>query len=61
MMWDMAVTVFTRLYNAGGISRQLLEESVPVEVEDLDPWADICMGMKNRNFRGLGTESLFVE
>jgi hypothetical protein len=45
MMWNMAVTMFTRLYNAGDVSRQLLEESGPIEAEDLDRWADICMGV----------------
>ncbi|MDR0302349.1 MAG: hypothetical protein LBI04_08590 [Treponema sp.] len=43
MMRNMAVTMFTKLYNAGDISRQLLEESGPIEAEDLDRWADLCM------------------
>jgi hypothetical protein len=45
MMRNMAVTMFAKLYNAGDISRQLLEESGPIEAEDLDRWADICMGV----------------
>jgi hypothetical protein len=43
MTRNMAVTLFAKLYNAGDISRQLLEESGAVEAEDLDRWADICM------------------
>jgi hypothetical protein len=43
LMRHMAVTMFAKLYNAGDISRQLLEESGPIEAEDLDRWADICM------------------
>jgi len=45
LMRNMAATMFARLYNAGDISRQLLEETGPVEAEDLDRWADICMGV----------------
>jgi hypothetical protein len=45
MMRNMAVNVFTRLYNAGDISRQLLEETGPIEAEDLDRWEAICMGV----------------
>jgi hypothetical protein len=40
---NMAVTMFTRLFNAGDIYRQLFEETGPVDAEDLDRWADICM------------------
>jgi len=43
MMRNMAVTMFAKLYNVGDISRQLLEESGPIEAEDLDRWADVCM------------------
>jgi hypothetical protein len=42
---NMAVTTFTRLYNAGDISRQLLEDTGPIEAEDLDRWADLCAGL----------------
>ena len=42
---NMAVTTFTRLYNAGDISRQMFDETGPVEAEDLDRWADICRGV----------------
>jgi hypothetical protein len=42
---DMAVTSFAELFNAGGICRQLFEEAGPVDAEDLDRWADICMGV----------------
>jgi hypothetical protein len=45
MTRDMAVTVFAKLYNAGYIGQQLLEETGPIEAEDLDRWADICMGV----------------
>ena len=40
---NMAVTAFARLYNADGFGRQLLKKSGPVEAEDLDRWAEICM------------------
>jgi hypothetical protein len=46
MARNMAVTVFAKMYNAGDISRQLLEESGPIEAEDLDRWTDICMGVE---------------
>jgi hypothetical protein len=42
---NMAVTSFTMAYNAGSIYRQLREEAGPVQAEDLDRWADICMGV----------------
>jgi hypothetical protein len=42
---NMAVTSFAELYNAGGIYRMLREETGPVDAEDLDRWADICMGV----------------
>jgi hypothetical protein len=42
---DMAVTSFVKLYNAGGIYRQLFEETGPVDAEDLDRWAHVCMGV----------------
>ena len=45
---DMAVTSFAELYNAGGICRPLLEEAGPVEAEDLDEWADLCLGLAGR-------------
>jgi hypothetical protein len=45
MTRNMAVTLFAKLYNAGDISRQLLEESGPIGAEDLDRWAEICMGV----------------
>ena len=37
--------MFARLYNAGDILRQLREETGPVDAEDLDRWADICMAV----------------
>ena len=37
--------MFARLYNAGDILRQMREETGPVDAEDLDRWADICMGV----------------
>ena len=40
---NMAVTSFAELFNAGGIYRQLFEETGPVDAEDLDRWADICV------------------
>jgi hypothetical protein len=40
---NMAVTSFAELFNAGGIYRMLFEEAGPVDAEDLDRWADICM------------------
>ena len=40
---EMDVAMFARLYNAGGISWQLLKKHGPVDAEDLDRWADICM------------------
>ena len=40
---NMAVTSFAELFNAGGIYRQLFEETGPVDAEDLDRWTDICM------------------
>jgi len=39
----MAVTVFTKLFNAGDTYRRLREETGPVDAEDLDRWANICM------------------
>lgn len=44
-MRRMDVAMFARLYNAGDISWQLLEETGPIEAEDLDRWADACMGV----------------
>ena len=41
----MAVTMFARLFNAGEAFRQLHEETGPVDAEDLDRWANICMGV----------------
>jgi hypothetical protein len=41
----MAPTTFARQYNAGNISRRLLDETGPLEAEDLDRWADLCMGV----------------
>ena len=41
----MAVTVFAKLFNAGDVCRQLREETGPVDAEDLDRWANICMGV----------------
>ena len=43
MMRNMDVVMFTRLYNAGDISCQLLEEIGPINAEDLDRWAEACM------------------
>jgi hypothetical protein len=40
---SMAVSSFAELYNAGGIYRQLFEETGPVDAEDLDRWTDTCM------------------
>jgi hypothetical protein len=40
---DMAVTSFARLYNTGGVRRDLLGETGPVDPEDLDRWADACV------------------
>jgi hypothetical protein len=40
---NMAVTSFAELFNRGGIHRPLFEETGPVDAEDLDRWADICM------------------
>jgi hypothetical protein len=48
MMRNMAVTMFARLDNAGDISRQLLEESGPIEADDLDRWADTCMEVEKK-------------
>jgi hypothetical protein len=42
---NMTVTSFAELFNAGGIHRPLFEETGPVDAEDLDRWADICMGV----------------
>jgi hypothetical protein len=39
---NMDVATFARLYNAGDISRRMLNETGPVEAEDLDRWADLC-------------------
>jgi len=39
----MAVTMFAQLFNAGDTHRQLREEAGPVDAEDLDRWANICM------------------
>jgi len=42
---DMAVTVFAKLFNAGDIYGYLSKETGPIDAEDLDRWADICMGV----------------
>ncbi|MDR1373493.1 MAG: hypothetical protein LBJ24_00825 [Treponema sp.] len=42
---NMAVTSFAELFNAGGIYRQLFEETGPVDAEDLDRWTDVCTGV----------------
>jgi hypothetical protein len=42
---SMAVTTFAKLFNAGDTHRSLFEETGPVEAEDLDRWADVCMGV----------------
>ena len=42
---DYAVTVFTRLFNAGDIYGYLPRPGGPIDAEDLDRWADICMGV----------------
>jgi hypothetical protein len=42
---NYAVTMFAKLYNAGDIYRQMHEETGPVEAEDLDRWANLCMGV----------------
>jgi len=45
----MAVTVFAQLFNAGGFFKKRLDadykETGPIDAEDLDRWADICMGV----------------
>jgi len=43
MVRGMDVTMFTRLYNAGDISRQLREETGPIDAEDLDRWVTDIM------------------
>jgi len=40
-----AVTVFAKLFNAGGICGWERSQHGPVEAEDLDRWADLCMGV----------------
>ena len=35
--------MFARLYNAGDISQQLLEESGPITAAEIARWAGICM------------------
>jgi len=40
-----AVTVFAKLFNARDICSWLYDRYGPVEAEDLDRWADICMGV----------------
>ena len=44
MVRNYDVVMFARLFNAGDVSRQLLEEHGPIDAEDLGRWADICMG-----------------
>jgi len=41
----MAVTMFVKLFNAGDTYRQLREETGPIDAEELDRWANICMGV----------------
>ena len=42
---DYAVTMFAALFNARDICSHLRDQYGPVEAEDLDRWADICMGV----------------
>jgi hypothetical protein len=42
-MRRMEADMFVKLYNADDISWQLLEESGPIEAEELNRWAGICM------------------
>jgi len=42
---DRALTMFTKLFNAGDIYGYLREEIGPIDAEDLGRWADICMGV----------------
>jgi len=41
----MAPTLFVELFNAGDTYGKLREETGPVDAEDLDWWATICMGV----------------
>ena len=43
---NMTVTSFAELFNRGGIHRPLFAETGPVDAEDLDRWADICMKVR---------------
>jgi len=45
MMRNMDADKFVRKYNAGDLSRLLLEDTGPISVRDLDRWANICMGV----------------
>ena len=53
-------TMFARLYNAGDILRQLREETGPVDAEDLDRWASICMGVAEDAAREDGGEAELI-
>jgi hypothetical protein len=53
---NMAVTSFAKLFNSGGIYRQLFEETGPVDAEDLDRWTDICMKVTEEEAGDDGTD-----
>jgi hypothetical protein len=40
-----AVNVFVEKFNHGEFYRKLRDDLGPIEAEDLDRWADICMGV----------------
>jgi len=42
---DYAVTMFAKLFNARDICCYLRDQYGPIEAEDLDRWADVCMGV----------------
>ena len=43
MAGSMDVVRFARTFNEGSINWQMLKEYGPIDAEDVDRWADICM------------------
>ena len=56
-MRQTSITVFTRLYNGGDIDRQLLNETGPIDAEDLKRWISICMEVGNDSLHETKEES----
>lgn len=45
MMRNYEAAMYAKLFNAGDISRQLLEEHGAIDAESISRWASACMGI----------------